>query len=300
MRRQGGKGGKGGQRPTVGIVGPGRAGLGLALALKAAGVLVLGVHGRRRKRVPRGVRLSVGDAPPWLPDADVVLLAVRDDALPDAVRRLQSGGVWVGQVVLHLSGAQTAAVLAPLARLGAYTGSLHPLMTVSGDPAAARERFHGATFAIEGDAEALSAAAALARRLGGFPVHVPPSARPRYHAGAVFASNYVVAMLGAAEVLLMAAGFPDAAARRALAPLAAASLASVREAGPVRALTGPIARGDVATLERHLEALPGALRPTYADVGLVALRLAELAGLPPGAAGRVRKTLGRAVRLRRS
>ena len=73
---------------TVGIVGPGRAGLGLALALRRAGVRVLGVHGRRRKPVPRGVRLSVGGLPPWIADADVVLLAVRDDALRGLVREL--------------------------------------------------------------------------------------------------------------------------------------------------------------------------------------------------------------------
>ncbi len=280
-------------RPSVGILGPGRAGLGLALALRRAGITVLGVHGRRRKAVPRGVRLSVGDVPPWLGAADIILLAVRDDALEGAVRQLaQAQRALAGSVVLHLSGALTAQVLAPLRRAGAAVGSLHPLMTVSADPGLAARRFRGAAFALEGDRQAVRAAARLARALGGLPVEVPAAAKVRYHAGAVFASNYLVAMLGAAEALLQAAGFSERRAREALAPLAAASVANVARVGPVRALTGPVARGDAAVVRRHMAALPAALKRSYAAAGRLALLLAELGGLAPGRARAVRQALG--------
>jgi predicted short-subunit dehydrogenase-like oxidoreductase (DUF2520 family) len=277
--------------PSVGIIGPGRAGLGLALALRRAGIRVLGVHGRRRKPVPRGIALSTGDAPPWLGAADVILLAVRDDALPEAVRQLRRR-VRPGQIVLHLSGALTSRVLRPLAAAGARTGSIHPLMTVSAEPARAARSFAGATFAVAGDAAALKAARRLVGALGGAAVRVPDAARTYYHAGAVFASNYLVAMLGAAEALLMAAGFSERAARTALAPLARASLANVTASGPARALTGPVARGDAETVKRHLRALPRPLKGVYGAAGGVALRLAELAGLDAGRARAVRRALG--------
>ena len=253
---------------AVGIIGPGRAGLGLALALRRAGIRVLGVHGRRRKAVPRGVRLSVGDVPPWLGEADIILLAVRDDALEGAVRQLAPAhSALAGSVVLHLSGALTSRVLAPLRRAGAAVGSLHPLMTVSADPALAARRFRGAAFALEGDRQAVRAATRIAQALGGMPFEVPAAAKVRYHAGAVFASNYLVAMLGAAEALLQAAGLSERHAREALGPLAAASVANVARVGPVRALTGPVARGDAAVVRRHMAALPAALKRSYAAAG---------------------------------
>jgi predicted short-subunit dehydrogenase-like oxidoreductase (DUF2520 family) len=264
----------------VGIVGSGRAGLGLALALRRARVRVAGVHGRRERPVPRGVTLTVGAAPPWLRDVRVVLLAVRDDALAPCVNDLaRAGGPLRGQVVLHLSGALTHDVLRPLQALGAATGSMHPLMTVSADPVQAARHFRGATFVLEGDLDAVLVADALARRLGGVPVTLAPERKPAYHAGAVFASNYVVTMLAVAARLLAAAGLEPQAAVAALVPLARATLDNVAAAGPAGALTGPVARGDVATVRRHLAALRHQDAELYRAVGRETLRLAREAGL---------------------
>jgi predicted short-subunit dehydrogenase-like oxidoreductase (DUF2520 family) len=280
--------------PTVGIIGPGRAGLGLALALRRAGVKVLGVHGRRRKKVPRGLPLSVGGAPPWMREARVVLLAVRDDSVAPLVAELvRERAVRRGQVVLHLSGALTADVLRPLRRRGAHIGSMHPLMTVSADPARAARHFHGAAFALEGDAAAVAAARRLARALGGEPVVIRGRDKARYHAGAVFASNYVVAILDAAQRLLVAAGFGERAARRALAPLTAASVANEAVHGPEASLTGPIMRGDAATIRRHLAALDLPTRELYATLGRATLALARRAGLGSAKAREVAAILKR-------
>jgi predicted short-subunit dehydrogenase-like oxidoreductase (DUF2520 family) len=275
----------------VGIVGPGRAGLGLALACRRAGVAVAGVHGRRRKAVPRGLRLSVGGLPPWLDEVDVVLLAVGDDGLPDLVRSLARVPWRRGQVVMHLSGALTHRVLAPLRRAGAAIASWHPLMTVSTDPRRASSHFRGAAFGVEGDASAVRAGARLARLLGGRPVRLPAAGKVRYHAGAVFASNYLVVMLEEAEVLLAAAGMSRRQARAALLPLALASLENVLDAGPAAALTGPVRRGDVATVRRHLAALRGPRRRLYAAVAQAATRLARTAGLPAGPVRQLQRTL---------
>jgi predicted short-subunit dehydrogenase-like oxidoreductase (DUF2520 family) len=278
---------------TVGIIGPGRAGLGLALALRGAGIRVVGVHGRRRKAVPRGIRLSVGGTAPWLARADVVLLAVRDDSLGPLVKQLaKSGDMRAGQVMLHLSGALTSRVLAPLARAGAHIGSLHPLMTVSTDPRRAAERLRGATFTIEGDPAAVRSARRLVRAFGGRAVPIAPGHKVRYHAGAVFASNYVTVVLATAEELLVESGFTRKAARAALAPLARASLENIAATGPVASLTGPVARGDVATVRAHLGALAPRERTLYRHLARATIDLARDAGLGRAAERRLSVVLG--------
>jgi predicted short-subunit dehydrogenase-like oxidoreductase (DUF2520 family) len=272
----------------VGIVGSGRAGLGLALALRRARIKVAGVHGRRERPMPSGLSLSVGATPPWLPEVGVVVLAVRDDALGSCVNDLVRGhGLGRGQVVLHLSGALTHDVLRPLQALGAATGSMHPLMTVAADPAQASRRFRGATFVLEGDLAAVAVADAIVRRLGGIPVTLAPERKPVYHAGAVFASNYVVAMLAVAVRLLVDAGLARETAVAALLPLARATLENVADAGPTGALTGPVARGDVATVRRHLAALRHQDAELYRAVGRQTLQLAKEAGLDEEHAGRI-------------
>lgn len=276
----------------MGIIGPGRAGLGLALALRRARLKVAGVHGRHDRPMPAGLRLTLGPVPPWLSAVGIVVLAVRDDALGALVSDLaRSGGVGRGHVVLHLSGALTRSVLAPLADAGASTGSMHPLMSVSLEPAQAARHFRGATFFLEGDLEAVGVADALVRRLGGVPLTLAPEAKPLYHAGAVFASNYVVTMLAEALRLLESAGIGRAAALDALLPLARATLDNVAAAGPAGALTGPIARGDAATAHRHLSALTHRDAELYRAVGRETLRLAREAGLDETRAARLEEIL---------
>jgi predicted short-subunit dehydrogenase-like oxidoreductase (DUF2520 family) len=278
--------------PPVGILGPGRAGLGLALALRRARIQVAGVHGRREKPAPPGVRLTWGATPPWLDAVGVVVLAVRDDALGPCVSDLaRAGGVGRGHVVLHLSGALTHDVLAPLADLGAATGSMHPLMTVSAEPAQAARHFRGAAFVLEGDLEAVGLADAIVRRLGGIPVTLAPELKPLYHAGAVFASNYLATLVSVAARLFGEAGIAPEAAVAALLPLARATLDNVVAAGPAGALTGPIARGDVATVRRHLAALEHRDAELYRAVGRETLRLAREAGLDEEQAARVQEIL---------
>ena len=277
--------------PPVGIIGPGRAGLGLGLALQSAGFRVLGVHGRRWKKVPRALSLSVGVAPPWLADAAVVLLAVRDDSLGPLVEQLRRQPLRRGVVLLHLSGACTSDVLAPLRRKGARIGSMHPLMTVSADPRRASRHFRGATFAVEGDAAAVRPARLMARALGATPVVIRKRDKARYHAGAVFASNYVVVLLDAAQRLLVKSGFTERAARKALAPLTAASVENEAESGAEAALTGPIMRGDADTLKRHLATLDGDTRALYGALGVATVKLATRAGLDRAVAGKLQAAL---------
>jgi predicted short-subunit dehydrogenase-like oxidoreductase (DUF2520 family) len=273
-------------QPNVVIVGAGRMGQGLALALGEAGRQVALVSRSSHAVIPP-LQLHSGPREAALRDASVVVLAVPDGAITSLAAELAAeGGITPHHVVLHLSGLRDREALSPLAPSGAALGSLHPLQTVS-DPATAAARFAG----VEGDDRALSAAEALARSLGMVPVRIPPGAKPAYHAGAAFAANYTTALVAVAERLALAAGITPDVARRLYLPLIRGAAANL-EAGPAAALTGPVRRGDVETVAAHLAALGPEDRKLYLLLGREALRLAREAGLPSEAAARMARVLG--------
>jgi predicted short-subunit dehydrogenase-like oxidoreductase (DUF2520 family) len=246
----------------------------LALALIQAGHDVR-LHGRRGKAVPPPLRLSWGGQPPWLNDVEVILLAVRDGAIVTAATELAaSGAVTPRHVVLHLSGMLDHTALAPLAHTGAALGVFHPLQAIA-QPETAPDRLRGALAVLTGAERAVQAGESLARSIGLRPVVLAGAGKPRYHAAAAMASNYLVVLAVVAERLMMEAGLSEDAARTGVRALMAGTLANVAAEGPA-ALTGPIARGDAATVTAHLAALPADLRPLYVALGRVALELAPL------------------------
>jgi len=281
--------------PAVGIIGPGRAGVGLALALARAGYTVR-LHGRRKKAVPKPLELTVGPAdvappPAWLSQAGVVILAVRDDAIPplaDALAR--GGGVRPEHVVLHLSGVQGQEALGSLVPSRAALGSLHPLQTIA-DPKRAPERLKGAWAAVEGMPRAVDAAERLARALGMRPFRLTGKTKAIYHAGAVFASNYFVVVEAVAQRLLRHAGLSEVEAWQALRPLVEGTLENLLHEQPKDALTGPVARGDDATIRRHLASLTKDDALLYRALGRAALELAEKRGMDEATAARVADAL---------
>ena len=278
---------------VVGIIGPGRAGVGLALALARAGEgrrYDVRLHGRRKKPVPKPLKLTVGpenEPPAWIAQAGVVILAVRDDAIrPLAEALARVGAIRGDQVVLHLSGAQGQEALGPLVASRAALGSLHPLQTIA-SPEHAAKRLKGAWAAVEGMPRAVQAAEALAQDLGLRPFHIPSKAKPIYHASAVFASNYFVVVEAVAQRLLRHAGLSDAEAWQALRPLVEGTFENLSRQEPMAALTGPVERGDVATVRRHLEALTHDDAVLYRALGRAALELAQKRGMNEAMAAQV-------------
>jgi predicted short-subunit dehydrogenase-like oxidoreductase (DUF2520 family) len=256
-------------------VGPGRAGVALGLALSRAGHRVL-LHGRHSCEVPPPLALTVGDVPPWLEEAEIVLLAVPDDVVAEVAASLAASGAVTGShTVLHLSGALGLDVLALLGASGAALGSLHPYQTLEASAEGAAG-LAGAVAGVGGTAEAVAVASTLARSVDLVPVEVPEERRAVYHAAAVFASNYLVTLVGVAEGLLGEAGMSPEQARAALGPLMSAALEKALADGPTSALTGPVARGDADTVRRHLAALPEDVRDLYRELARAALRLADL------------------------
>jgi predicted short-subunit dehydrogenase-like oxidoreductase (DUF2520 family) len=257
------------------ILGAGRAGRGLARALRLCGA---GVHLHGRRDEPGDDDVRGGTVPPALEGATVALLAVQDGAMDAALAELLAAGPAPGTVVLSASGSAEPARLDPARRAGMAAGTFHPLLPLS-SPARAPALLRGAYVGVDGDAPALAAAARLAGALGAHTLRIPPGDRARYHAAAVFASNFPTVLAALAERLLTTSGV-GAEAREATQSLMLAAVANLREQPPAAALTGPVARGDGETVRRHLAALEterGA-REAYVALSRAALELVGSAG----------------------
>ena len=274
---------------SVAMLGAGRMGQGIALALVRAGARVALVARREHAVTPPLVLHRAGRADAIRRSA-IVCLAVPDGGIaPLATELAEEGAIGGESVVLHLSGLLDRRALAPLIPTGAALGSFHPLQTVA-DPAAGPERLAGAYAGIEGDERALKAGERLAAALRMHTVRLDAAGKAVYHAGAVMAANYTVALAAVAERLAVAAGVPAEAAARIYLPLVRGAAANL-ELGPAVALTGPIRRGDAHTVAAHLAALEEPDRVLYRRLGLEALRLARAGGLDPVLADQVETVL---------
>lgn len=267
------------------ILGPGRAGLSLGYALWQSGALdSLTFSGRRPD--PPAHPLFINGIARYLfglerPEdgTTAVILAVPDEALPTLSIALAShGNAPPGCAAFHLSGALGTDPLAPLLERGYSVGTLHPLQSLA-DPILGADQLKEIYFAISGEPAAMAAARRILNPLGAAVVTVPVSRRPLYHAAAVFASNYLAGLVGVAGRLMAQAGVPEDEAVQAILPLARGSLENLGRLGPVEALTGPVARGDVETVRLHLRTLEPRERALYASLGIEILRLAGEGGL---------------------
>jgi len=247
-----------GSRPRlrVGVVSAGRVGAIVGAALARAGhdvVAVSAVSQQSRRRAERLLPTAeVLPADEVVAASDFVLLAVPDDALRPLVAGLAETGAWrPGQLVAHTCGAQGIGVLDPAAARGVGALALHPVMTFAGRPEDL-DRLDGAVWGVTATEELRPVAETVVLELGGEPVWVPEPARMTYHAALSIASNHLVTLQNDAVQVLVRAGVGDPA--RLLAPLAGASLDNALRLGDA-ALTGPVSRGDVATVSAHLRVL---------------------------------------------
>ena len=283
----------------VAVVGAGRMGQGIALALSRSGASV-SLLGRGGKPVVPPLTLQTDRWAESCVPAEVILIAVPDAAIAEvADRLLHEKAVHRGQAVLHLSGLLDRTALRVLAPTGAALGSFHPLQTVA-EPKTAAERLRGAYAGVEGEPEALRAGERLAAMLGMTAVEIPPGAKAAYHVGATLVANYSVALVAMAARLAEEAGIPAEAAGRLYLPLLHGAADNLDRLGPAAALTGAIRRGDLGTITAHLSALAPGDRVLYAALGREALALARTAGLAEDAAKEVERVLSGEISDRRS
>ena len=186
-------------------------------------------------------------------DADIVFITTPDDVIEGVCAEIAKlGGFKKGGVVLHCSGALPSTILETANQCGAFVGSIHPLQSFSSDEFD-ENPFNGIIAAIEGEPLAAKEAERVAEILGARPIAIRTDAKTLYHASAVVASNYLVALIDFAFKLIGKAGVSENEALDVLKPLIDGTLENVKKFGVEKALTGPIARGDVATVDSHLQ-----------------------------------------------
>jgi predicted short-subunit dehydrogenase-like oxidoreductase (DUF2520 family) len=252
-------------KATITLIGAGNLAQALGPALKTAGYKIDFVAAREtassRRRAAMLARLleartqSLSDAGP---SSDILWICHTDDALAETAKLLARKPGWQGKIVFHSSGALSSDVLSPLKRKGASTASLHPMMTfVPG----ATPRMEEVPFAVEGDNRAVAVARRIVRDLGAESFALRKAAKPLYHALGSFSSPLIVAALVTAERVGRGAGLTASQTRRVMAPILRQTIKNYAERGAAAAFSGPIKRGDLNTVLRHLKELkrvPGA------------------------------------------
>ena len=292
-----------GEPPIIGIVGAGAVGTALGVALTRAGWPIHAVASRdpgRRERFRSLVDVTrvFADPEPILDEVELIILAVPDDAVAPLAGSLR---MYSGQAMIHTSGALGAEVLAPAMAAGTQTGAFHPLVAFA-DTERAVAALHGATVAIEGDDQLAAMLADMAEAIGATPVRLAPGSKAAYHAAAVLAAGGFIALLDAIAELGRVAGLDEAGSLAIYGPLIEGTLGNARALGIRAALTGPMTRGDVGTLEAHLATL-GLHAPRVLDLYVAAARrevdLAEERGaLAPEASEKMRELLSAALQAR--
>jgi predicted short-subunit dehydrogenase-like oxidoreductase (DUF2520 family) len=299
----------------VALVGAGRLGSALALALNQSGYAVVALVARRahhariaaRLLSPRPLALGATQLDS-LPDADLLLITTPDDQIAEVATRLarvcaargaQTAQLQVrtrARIALHASGALSSNALAPLRAHAFKLGSLHPLVSIT-DPLGGAQNLRGAFYCLEGEARALAAARQIVRALDGQSFSVAARDKPLYHAAAVITSGHTVALFSLASALLARCGLSDARARQVLLPLLASTLDNLKAHRPERALTGTFARADLSTVRKHIAALQDAVevRSALAIYALLGARSLELAARRGGADASVLAEIARTL-----
>ena len=267
----------------LGFIGAGRAANALALGLRAQGYTVAAVSSRTPSSAETLAGRVDGCAPytdpqPVADACDLVFITTPDSAIESMARALRwRAGMWVA----HCSGAETTDVLEAACDQGVLTGSFHPMQTFPGTENADASNLSGIAYAVEGPPPLANALKDMASALGGWPVEIDPQDRALYHLSGFLACGAVVALMAQASELWRVMGYTREQGQEALLPILRRTVDSLESRGIPAALTGPVSRGDVSTVIKHLDALesraPAAL-PIYCRTALGAVSLSRERG----------------------
>jgi predicted short-subunit dehydrogenase-like oxidoreductase (DUF2520 family) len=252
-------------KPTIAIVGAGKLGTALALSLREAGYMIQEIVGRQdraslaRARKLAGLvsagrreRITVSSIRKPILRSGVVWLCVPDREISSCAEMLASNSGWRGKIALHCSGALSSSELGALQEKGSAVASVHPLMTFV---KSVKPSLRGVPFALEGAPAAVKMARRIVHDLGGEPFAITQEHKPAYHAWGGFTSPLLVAALVTGEQVAVQAGMSRTLARRRMVKIVQQTIANYFEKGPGDAFSGPIVRGDAATVAKHLKFL---------------------------------------------
>jgi predicted short-subunit dehydrogenase-like oxidoreductase (DUF2520 family) len=266
----------------LGFIGAGTVGTALAARLAGRGYPVIAVSSRSRTSDQRLAQAASGcqifDSNQAVADnAELIFITTPDDAIASVAAEVN----WhPGQSVVHCSGADSVDILQPAREAGAKVGAFHPLQTFA-SLQQAMENIPGSTFALEAEEPLLGTLKDMAIALEGQWVELKSSDKVLYHAAAVLACNYMVTLTKLATDLWQTFGVPPPKATKALVPLLRGTLHNIETIGIPQCLTGPIARGDVGTINKHLDALKSTaphLVSTYRELGRQTIPIAVAKG----------------------
>lgn len=274
------------------IIGPGNVGQALGRALTVTGAATpRAIVGRHLNSAERAAAF-IGAGAPFADIAkfpieadDIIFITVGDDDLNACIDALSARDLPEGVIVAHTSGSISLEILNPLRRPGVSIAALHPVLAIA-EPAIGADQLITSWCTLQGDDQARSRLEAL---VGAYGAHVailrPDADRALYHAGLVFMSNYICTLMESGFTCLEASGVDRLTARNMVWGLARLGVDGALRHGPAAALTGPIARGDIRTVARNLEALSRAdrqLANTYAALARPTIELARTKAKPPG------------------
>jgi predicted short-subunit dehydrogenase-like oxidoreductase (DUF2520 family) len=272
-------------KPSFAIVGCGKVGKALGKHLQSVGYSLTGISTQSMEsaeKVAKTIDTKNFTTQSWeiSQNADIVFITTPDGVIADVCTQLsQNNGFKNDAVVLHCSGAHPSTILSSARKSGAHIGSMHPLQSFSVESSG--NVFKGIVISVEGDDKAVTEATQIANNLGSRSLTIKTDSKVLYHAAAVVACNYLVSLQDAAFKLMEEAGISKREVFAVLSPLISGTLSNIEKSGTIKALTGPIARGDVETITRHMngisEKAPEILN-LYNTLGLYTIGLAKAGG----------------------
>jgi predicted short-subunit dehydrogenase-like oxidoreductase (DUF2520 family) len=261
---------------AVAILGLGKVGTAVGFLLRQAGYRIVAVASRSKASLTQGIVYTGGK--PYLNfskaarAANCVIIATSDDAIADVCKKISSaGGIKPGAKVIHMSGAGGLDLLKSAQVAGAHIACIHPLQSFPDVDSAVRN-IPGSTFGITSADEIKEWSVQVVRDLGGVPFFISDADKPLYHAAACIASNYLTTLIHMIEEIYQSVGMSREDAMRAIWPLVMGTISNIETKGTVRALTGPVARGDAGTVRKHADALRRklpALLQAYSALGIL-------------------------------
>jgi predicted short-subunit dehydrogenase-like oxidoreductase (DUF2520 family) len=266
------------------IIGAGMVGTAISYLLKKAGYEIVAIADKSAATLRRARSYTGGKScrkpQEVLREADCILITTPDDIILSVCKDIARSPLIKGKYIFHMSGAGGLDILDPARKAGAAVASIHPLQSFSSIDNAI-QNIPSSYFGITADAKAKTQAETIVLALGGKPIYISSQQKSLYHAAACVASNYLVSLLNVVESIYQSIGINENDAKKAYLPLIYGSLKNIELSGSVQALTGPIARGDSGTIQKHVDAINANLpqyASLYSSLGLVTVKLARAKG----------------------
>jgi predicted short-subunit dehydrogenase-like oxidoreductase (DUF2520 family) len=266
------------------IIGTGMVGTAIGFLLRKSGYQITSLYDKSPASLKRALPYTGGNIARKPQDAlrkaDYILITTPDDTIACACADIALSPEIKSKFVFHMSGAGGLDLLEPAKKAGAFVASIHPLQSFSSIDQAI-QNIPGSYFGITAEKKALLLAKKIVHNLHGIPMVISPDQKALYHAAACFASNYLVTLMNIVESISKSIGINDKDARQAYLPLVYGSLKNIEKSGSVLSLTGPIARGDCSTVQKHIQSFQKTLpqyASVYSELGLLAVKIAQQKG----------------------